>query len=95
MASSELHDVVSTVDERSRKTRGCPTAYRRRFRYRFRPSLELMPSRVCWGDRIRQRLTARPYSRGSFADHAIARSAQILEDALAIARVVGCKARQR
>ena len=33
MASSELHDVVSTFDERSRKTRGCPTAYWRRFCY--------------------------------------------------------------
>lgn len=55
----------------------------------------LMPSRVCRGDRIRQRLAARPNSRGSFANHAIASSAQIFEDSLSIARVVRCKARQR
>ena len=33
MASSECNDIVGIVEKRSRNTRGCPTACRRRFCY--------------------------------------------------------------
>jgi hypothetical protein len=33
MASSGSHDAARKPEKRSRNTRGCPTAYRRRFRF--------------------------------------------------------------
>ena len=36
MASSERDDSASSTEERSRKTRGSPTGYRRRFRWSWK-----------------------------------------------------------